>query len=72
MHTMLAPLLAAIVHGGSTPLLWINGIILIVSTDDLRAQRDDLGSSEGSGSPPITRPDPHTSHPPMKFTSDSE
>ena len=28
--TMLAPLLAAIVHGGATPLLWIIGIILIV------------------------------------------
>jgi hypothetical protein len=49
VHTMLAPLLAAIVHGGATPVLWIIGIILIVSTDDLRAQRDDLGSTEGSG-----------------------
>ena len=28
--TTLAPLLAAIVHGGATPLLWIIGIILIV------------------------------------------
>ena len=31
MHTMpVASLLAAIVHGGATPLLWIVGIILIV------------------------------------------
>jgi hypothetical protein len=27
---MLAPLLAAIVHGGATPVVWIIGIILIV------------------------------------------
>jgi hypothetical protein len=30
MHTMLAPPLAAIVHGGATPVVWIVGIILIV------------------------------------------
>ena len=30
MPTMLAPLLAAIVHGGATPVVWIVGIILIV------------------------------------------
>ena len=30
MHTMLAPPLAAIVHGGATPVVWIIGIILIV------------------------------------------
>jgi uncharacterized membrane protein YecN with MAPEG domain len=28
--TTLAPLLAAIVHGGATPVVWIIGIILIV------------------------------------------
>ena len=32
MHTMLvAPLLAAVVHGGAVPLLWVIGIILIVA-----------------------------------------
>jgi hypothetical protein len=32
MHTMLvAPPLAAVVHGGAVPLLWIIGIILIVA-----------------------------------------
>lgn len=30
MYATLAPLLAAIVHGGATPVLWIVGIILIV------------------------------------------
>ena len=30
MHNTLAPLLAAIVHGGATPVVWIVGIILIV------------------------------------------
>ena len=30
MHAMLTPLLAAIVHGGVTPVVWIIGIILIV------------------------------------------
>jgi hypothetical protein len=32
MHTMLvAPLLAAVAHGGAVPLLWVIGIILIVA-----------------------------------------
>ena len=32
MHNMLvAPLLAAVVHGGAVPLLWVIGIILIVA-----------------------------------------
>jgi hypothetical protein len=30
MPNTLAPLLAAIVHGGATPVVWIVGIILIV------------------------------------------
>jgi len=30
MPNALAPLLAAIVHGGATPVVWIVGIILIV------------------------------------------
>jgi len=30
MHTILAAPLAAIVHGGATPVVWIIGIILIV------------------------------------------
>jgi hypothetical protein len=32
MHTIrVAPLLAAVVHGGAVPLLWVIGIILIVA-----------------------------------------